>query len=152
MIHFEPVTRDSLYIISEIVNSNDHYNKMENGHSERTEEELLKEFFDCKDHHLFIKADDTYIGLLSYLDPNPKDETPWIGLFMIHKDYQGFGYGTMAYIAFEEKWKQEGKNKIRLGVLEQNTKAKTFWESHHYRYYKTAQLKGNTVLCYEKNR
>ena len=42
MISFEPVTADTMYIVSEIINSNEAYNVLENGKKERSEEELLK--------------------------------------------------------------------------------------------------------------
>lgn len=151
MINLEPITEDTLYIAKEIANSNEVYNKLENGNTNRTDEEIRKEFIGTESEHFFIKADDTYIGILSYLHINPKDQTPWIGLFMIHGDYQGFGYGMAAYNHIEQHLLSQGKNKIRLGVLEKNDGAKRFWENNGYSFYKISSLNNNTVYCYEKN-
>ncbi|WP_050614550.1 GNAT family N-acetyltransferase [Bacillus testis] len=150
MITFEPLTEQTLFIAKEIVHSNADYNLLEHGKAERSEAEIAKEFLEGRDSHAFIKADDTYIGLISFLDINPKDSCPWIGLFMIHKDYQGYGYGTQAYFQFEEEWRQQGKEKIRLGVLVNNTAGKRFWEGLGYLRYQTASVNGKSVDCYEK--
>jgi RimJ/RimL family protein N-acetyltransferase len=150
MITFEPINEDTLYIAKEIVNSNKEYNILENGNPLRTDDEIKEEFCDRKCEHVFIKADDTYIGVISYLHSNPNDHTPWIGLFMIHHDYKGYGYGSLAYYALENIMISEGKTKVRLGVLEKNTSAKKFWERLGYSFYKKATLKLKNVDCYEK--
>ncbi|MGL4522520.1 MAG: GNAT family N-acetyltransferase, partial [Bacilli bacterium] len=77
---------------------------------------------------LYIKLDDTYIGLINYTKEAPTDGYPWLGLLLIHGDYQGYGYGTNAYFHFQEQLKQQGITTLHLGVLETNTRARTFWE------------------------
>ena len=57
---------------------------------------------------VFIKLDDTYIGVMDYLMENPKDQCPWLGLLMIHADYQGFGFGTQAYSLYESEMRERG--------------------------------------------
>lgn len=151
MITFEPISEESLYIAKEIVNSNAEFNILENGNKVRSDKEIREEFIDGISEGVFIKADDTYIGVIAYLHNNPKDQTPWIGLFMIHNDYKGFGYGSIAYNEFEAKMKAEGKIKLRLGVLEKNTRARRFWERNGYVFYKKSKLGLNNVDCFEKN-
>jgi len=150
MIHFEPITEDTFYIAKEMINSNKNYNVMENGIPTRTDDEIRKEFYDPKTKSLFIKADDTYIGIVNYLPINPKDDTTWIGLFLIHEDYHGYGYGSMAYAALEEMFYQDGIPKLRLGVLEKNEGAKRFWERNGYLFYTSSKMNGTDVDCYEK--
>ena len=108
MISFEPITADTMYIVSEIINSNEAYNVLENGKKERSEEELFKEYMNEKTDSYFIKADDTYVGVIDYMKQNPNDDHPWIGAFIIHSAYHNFSFGTQAYLAFEEKLKEEG--------------------------------------------
>ncbi|MGN1402221.1 MAG: GNAT family N-acetyltransferase [Bacillus sp. (in: firmicutes)] len=152
MITFETITDKNIYIAKEMVLSNAEYNKMENGNKHRSDKEIQQEFSGTGDRkHLLIKADDTYIGLASYLPYNPKDGHPWLGLFMIHRDYQGFGYGTTAYFALEEKLAAEGLKTIRLGVLGNNERAKTFWERNGFRFYKIGEHEGKTLICFEKH-
>ncbi|MEK1832332.1 GNAT family N-acetyltransferase [Priestia megaterium] len=55
----------------------------------------------------FIKADDTYVGVIDYMKQNPNDDHPWIGAFIIHSAYHNFSFGTQAYLAFEEKLKKK---------------------------------------------
>ena len=43
---------------------------------------------------------------------NQKDECPWLGLLIIHGDYQGFGFGTQAYALYESDMKR-GLKRIR---------------------------------------
>ncbi|MGM9929810.1 MAG: GNAT family N-acetyltransferase [Bacillus sp. (in: firmicutes)] len=150
MINFEAVTEETFYIAKEMINSNHDYNVLENGSPTRTDEEIRQEFYNENTHSLFIKADDTYIGIIDYMDKNPKDQTTWIGLFLIHNDYHGYGYGTMAYLALEELFIQKNIPKLRLGVLKENNDAKRFWERHGYIFYKTAKVNKNSVDCYEK--
>jgi RimJ/RimL family protein N-acetyltransferase len=153
MLTLEKVTEEYLYIIREIVNSNSVYNELENGKAKRTDEELCEEFFhgDAKRHTYFVKADDTYVGLVEYMECNERDGYPWLGLLMIHRDYQGYGYGTNAYFTLEEELKEKGITKIRLAVIEQHEKAKAFWESLGFSFFaKKESTKGIMVDCYEK--
>ncbi|WP_379968383.1 GNAT family N-acetyltransferase [Ectobacillus sp. sgz5001026] len=151
MFTLETVTKSSLYIVKEIVNSNEDYNKCENGRSTRTNEEIYKEFIHENPNlrTSFIKVDDTYIGLVETMDE--KDGYPWLGLFMIHRDYHRFGYGTNAYYFIEEMLRKQGKVKLRLGVLQNNEKAKLFWKHVGYTHYaRKRSNKGMVVDCYEK--
>ncbi len=150
MIHFEPMTEKTLYIAKEMMNSNSAYNILENGHPTRSDEEIQKEFNRPKTVSLLIKADDTYIGVVNYMPKNPTDNHTWIGLFLIHGDYHGFGYGTMAYAALEELFHQDEIPTIRLGVLENNTGAKRFWERNGYVSYQVTKWNNKNVQCYEK--
>ncbi|WP_042349161.1 GNAT family N-acetyltransferase [Bacillus massiliigorillae] len=150
MITFEPITEETLYIAKEILNSNHDYNILENGSPNRSDEQVKEELQNDRSTSVFIKADDTYIGVIDYLLINPKDQTTWIGLFMIHNDYHGFGYGLMAYTAFEEVIKTDSTPKLRLAILEKNIIAKNFWERVGYSFYDKGKVKENIVDCYEK--
>ena len=150
MINFEPITKETIYIAEEIIRSNSVYNILENGVSERSTEEIEKQFLNPNTYSFFIKADETYIGLIDYMEKNPKDDTTWIGLLMIHQDYQGYGYGTMAYFELENHLKKLHIPKLRLAVLEKNTNGHHFWEGIGFTKYGQKEKDGNVLLCYEK--
>jgi RimJ/RimL family protein N-acetyltransferase len=151
MISFEPITQETMYIAMELLNSNKQYNRLENGQELRSMEEVRAEYGNEKTISLFIKADETYIGLIDFMEMNEKDGYPWIGSFLIHEDYHGYGYGTQAYFHFEQ-WLTERKvTAVRLGVLQQNERGRTFWERAGFRYYATKPLGHNQVDCFEKS-
>ena len=150
MITFEPITEETLYIALELLNSNDEYNRLESGEATRTIEEVRAEYMNEKTTSLFIKADDTYIGLIDFLDKNEKDGYPWIGSFIIHQDYHGYGYGTQAYFHFEQWLMEKGVSTVRLGVLQQNKRGRSFWKRAGFHYYTTKTLGQNEFDCFEK--
>lgn len=150
-IHFEQITPKTIYIAVEIVNSNPSYNQLENGKEKRTLRELEKEFLSLKTKSMFIKLDDTYIGIIDFMEKNPRDQLPWIGLFMIHRDYQSYGFGTQAYMKFESNLQSQGIRMVHIGVLIRNLKAKTFWELLNFKPYKVIKMQnGQEIICYEK--
>ncbi|TYR80534.1 GNAT family N-acetyltransferase [Priestia megaterium] len=150
MISFEPITKETLYIAFELVNSNAAYNQLETGQETRSNDEVGSEYMQKNTNSLFIKADDTYIGLINYMKENPKDGYPWLGSFMIHSAYHGFGYGTQAYVVFEQYLTEQGISRLRLGVLQQNARARAFWERLGFSFYATKPLVNNVVDCFEK--
>lgn len=155
MVTFEKITEEYIEVIVEITNSNQNYNLMENGSPTRTKDELFKEYFQSTNQSetYFIKLDDTYIGLIDFLILNPRDGFPWLGLLMIHGDYQGYGFGTNAFVLFEEQIKsRENIDALRLGVLIDNHQAKEFWKSHGFSYVENKKnTDGIEVEVYEKD-
>src|SRR4051794_30734741 len=100
-VQFEEITKETLYIALEIINSNPLYNVLENSKDKRELADMEEELLNPVSTSVFIKLDDTYIGVIDYLMENPKDQCPWLGLLIIHGDYQGFGFGTQAYALYE---------------------------------------------------
>ncbi|EKN65943.1 GNAT family acetyltransferase [Neobacillus bataviensis LMG 21833] len=150
-IHFEEITEETLYIVIEIINSNPEYIQLEHGKERRTLEEVKEDLLNGKTKSLFIKFDDTYIGIIDYLLLNEKDQCPWLGLLMIHADYQGFGFGRQAYFIFEKEMVEKGLRVLRIGVLKENHTAQRFWRSVGFEYFKTARSNhSNEVDCFEK--
>jgi RimJ/RimL family protein N-acetyltransferase len=150
-VHFEEITKETLYIALEIVNSNPEYNVFENGNSTRALSDIEGEFLNTNTTCAFIKLDDTYIGVIDYLMENPNDLYPWLGLLMIHRDYQGYGFGAQAYALYEKEMQKRGLERVRIGVLKENTKANHFWASLGFLYIKTASWQnGKEIICYEK--
>lgn len=151
-VHFEEITKETLYVALEIINSNSEYNIVENGRAQRELAEMEDEFLNPATSSVFIKLDDTYIGVMDYLMENPKDQCPWVGLLVIHGDYQGFGFGTQAYALYESDMRKRGLVRTRIGVIRENVKSKQFWKSLGFLYIKTAlSEKGKEIFVYEKN-
>lgn len=151
-VHFEEITKETLYVALEIINSNSEYNIVENGRAQRELPEMEEEFLNPATSSVFIKLDDTYIGVMDYLMENPKDQCPWLGLLVIHGDYQGFGFGTQAYALYENDMRKRGLVRTRIGVIRENVKSKQFWESLGFLYIKTALSEnGKEIFVYEKN-
>ena len=147
---FELITEESLKIVLDIVNSNSSYNMIENGNPLRTIKEVNSEFLNpCTESYL-IKHENKYIGVLDFLKNNPKDNHPWIGLLMIHRNYHSMGYGKKAYLFFEVKLIQQKFNSVRLGVIKSNKNAKGFWKSLGFKFYDNSEWGGKVVGCYEK--
>ncbi|MEW9051001.1 MAG: GNAT family N-acetyltransferase [Neobacillus sp.] len=150
-MYFEEVTKETLYIALEIVNSNQSYNVFENGIPTRTLSDIDDEFMNPNTTSVFIKLEDTYIGVIDYLMENPKDNCPWLGLLMIHGDYQGFGFGAQAYALYENEMRKRGVKSVRLGVLSENLKAIQFWNSLGFLYIKTESNDNcKKILFFEK--
>ncbi|MCT8138182.1 GNAT family N-acetyltransferase [Anaerobacillus sp. CMMVII] len=151
-ITFEEIREDTLYIALELVNSNLAYNVLEHNKETRTLEELKEELLNDQTKSMFIKLDETYIGLIDYLMKNPKDNFPWIGLFLIHSDYQGYGFGSGAYFRFENEILKPETKIVRIGILKENKIAKGFWESQGYQYDQTIVTEQDKVVfCYQKS-
>ncbi|MFN7250123.1 MAG: GNAT family N-acetyltransferase [Anaerobacillus sp.] len=148
-ISFETITEETLYIALEIINSNPEYNLRGYNKELRSSEELRLELLNDNTISAFIKLDDTYIGIIDYLTNNPKDNYPWLGLILIHRDYQGYGFGSLAYTLFETEYLKS--DVIRIGVLKENVNARSFWEGKEFIYYQTVvNDRGKEVDCFEK--
>lgn len=147
---FYPVTEDLLGIVLEILNSNPRYNLLENGNPTRTVEEARNQFLNQNTESYLIYLEDKYVGIIDFLSNNPKDNCPWIGLLMIHGEYHSRGCGKRAYNLFAEKLKQQGYEKVRIGIMQENTSAKKFWTALGFRFYANKQWQGKTIECYEK--
>lgn len=151
MVSFESITTDTLEVALTIVNSNPTYNRLENGRTTRSLEEITEDFLDPKTVSLLVKLENKPIGIIDFLKENPNDHAPWLGLFMIHGDYQSLGYGRKVYDSFEEKLNEYGLKHVRLGVLQQNESARRFWETLGFKLYKESLWEGKAIYCFEKS-
>jgi RimJ/RimL family protein N-acetyltransferase len=84
------------------------------------------------------KQDGAPIGTAEFLDENPSDGHPWLGLLLIRGDLQGQGYGSEAldvlldYFGKERCWPI-----VRLAVKQQDQRAMRFWQRHGFTPFKT---------------
>ncbi|HOB09556.1 MAG TPA: GNAT family N-acetyltransferase [Limnochordia bacterium] len=112
--------------------------------------EAKSQFLNQNTESCLICLENKYVGIIDFLESNPSDNCPWIGLLMIHGKYHRKGYGNTAYNLFEEKLKQHGYNKVHIGILTDNVGAKRFWTSLGFRFYTYKLWQGKTIECYEK--
>ncbi|MFI1170184.1 GNAT family N-acetyltransferase [Streptomyces melanogenes] len=68
-------------------------------------------------------------GVVSLLHEHPKDGCPWIGLLIVHGDQQRRGTGRLLAQLIENRFREQGRDAVRLAVLENNPTALAFWRS-----------------------
>ena len=150
MFTLERVTEGNLDVIREIIHSNPAYNE---NRSMCADEELEYQFVHSVPQReiYFIKADDTYIGLLDYMESSKRDGYVRLNLLMIHGDYQGYGYGTNAYFLIENMFREKGITGLEIAIPKQNKKAKQFWEGLGFVLLGEQQTaNGETIDYFEK--
>jgi len=57
------------------------------------------------------------VGVLDWMDENPNDGSPWIGLIMIHADHQRRGLAAEAIGGLAEHGRSAGWTRLREGVI-----------------------------------
>lgn len=135
----------------EIMNSDTLHNLISKGKEKMTLEEILE------DHHEEIEKERYLImwegreaGILDFTLLNPKDEKPWLGLLVIHLDYQKKGLGQKAYDLYEQMMRNKGLACVRLGCFVENQKGLSFWEKQGFSVYKEIEFEGRPMYCLEK--
>ena len=82
---------------------------------------------------IYLKATGEAAGQADYLAENPDDGLPWLGLLMIAGPLQRQGLGSEAFARLVQHFRDDlGWSRLRLGVLEQNTPACSFWEAQGF--------------------
>ncbi|MGW3661984.1 N-acetyltransferase family protein [Streptomyces sp. NPDC005141] len=69
------------------------------------------------------------VGLVCLLDRHPTDGHPWIGMLLVHGSLRRLGLGRRLTALVEERFRHEGRDGLRLAVLENNPGSLTFWRS-----------------------
>jgi ribosomal protein S18 acetylase RimI-like enzyme len=69
------------------------------------------------------------VGLLCLLDRHPADGQPWIGLLLVDGTLHRQGIGRRLTGLVEERFRNEGRDGIRLAVLENTPVSLAFWSS-----------------------
>lgn len=85
---------------------------------------------------MYRRGDPAPVGVVDFLDPNPQDGYPWIGLLMVRADCQRQGYGTEALEGLLRHGRQRlGWRAVRIGVLAANGAALAWWQRRGFRAY-----------------
>jgi RimJ/RimL family protein N-acetyltransferase len=69
---------------------------------------------------LFGKANGEPAGVLDWLDENPSDGQPWLGLLMIRRDLQRQGLATEAFAGLVDRLRDERIQALRAAVIERD--------------------------------
>ncbi|WP_406368953.1 GNAT family N-acetyltransferase [Streptomyces sp. NBC_00647] len=91
----------------------------------------LREEADTEGCEVLLARDeqDRIVGLLCLLDRHPTDGYPWIGLLLVHGSLRRRSLGRRLAALVEERFRHEGRDGLRLAVLENNPAALAFWSS-----------------------
>jgi RimJ/RimL family protein N-acetyltransferase len=77
---------------------------------------------------LYLRATSEPVGIADYLEENPSDGMPWLGLLMIAGPHQRRGLGTEAFDRLAAHFRDELHwPTLRLGVRADNQPALAFW-------------------------
>lgn len=60
------------------------------------------------------------VGVVDWLDENPSDGKPWVGLLMIRADRQGRGLASETFAGLAEQLRARGLASVRAAVSERN--------------------------------
>ena len=84
---------------------------------------------------LVLVEDDTFIGTASYAKSRWPEQAEWGEIISIYllPEYIGKGYGKQLFQRVLEELKQMGFKKILLWVLEDNVRAKQFYEKFGFK-------------------
>ncbi|MFD3379928.1 MULTISPECIES: GNAT family N-acetyltransferase [unclassified Streptomyces] len=64
--------------------------------------------------------------------PDPADPDPWIGLLLVDAEQQGKGYGRQLAARIEDRFREAGRDAVRLAALDNNPAALAFWTAIGY--------------------
>lgn len=147
LLEFIPIDSENLKEAVSIVHSNAEYNLLEGHVVPPPIDEIREELINDSTTSLLVRLDGEAISIVDFL-PEHTDGSLWIGLLMVRADLVNRGLGKQVYRNLASDY-LSGARTIRLAVLEQNTKAKRFWESLGFRFERTGtSSKGHRVLVY----
>ena len=69
---------------------------------------------------LRLRAGGACVGVLDWMDENPNDGAPWVGLVMVHAAHQRSGLAAEALHGLAEHGRRHGWTRLREGVIEGN--------------------------------
>ncbi len=93
----------------------------EAGHYDRgmLERDLWMSELDSARHTagLFLRDGGACVGVLDWVNRNPDDGSPWIGLVMVHAGHKRRGYGREAVLGLLAQGRSQGWTRVRAGAL-----------------------------------
>lgn len=132
----DPLSKENLFVHEKILNSDPIFLKAAEGKNELTIAEIIQENNDnltLGASFYYINQNNQPIGLINYLPVHPKDGCCWLGLFIIHKDFQQKGVGNESYQLFEKNLLQPTSSRVRLCVQKDNHRGAQFWQKQGYK-------------------
>ncbi|MER5468275.1 GNAT family N-acetyltransferase [Streptomyces sp. NPDC002685] len=91
----------------------------------------LREEADTEGCEVLLARDEQgrIVGLVCLLDRHPTDGHPWIGLLLVQGNLHRRGLGRRLAGLVEERFRHEGRDGLRLAVLENTPTSLAFWTS-----------------------
>ncbi|MEV7975998.1 GNAT family N-acetyltransferase [Streptomyces sp. NPDC086519] len=101
---------------------------------EQVAAELADELANPDVEVLLARAEGLLVGVVVTLarHPDPADPDPWIGLLMVDAGEHWKGYGRRIAGEVEQRFREAGRDAVRLAVLENNPKGLAFWSALGY--------------------
>ena len=90
------------------------------------------------------------IAALDLIDGYPEDDIAFIGFFMLAKELQGQGLGSLISEEICDYLKSIGFKKVRLGIDKDNPQSNHFWKKNGFAVLKEVVKEDGTLLLAEK--
>ena len=91
------------------------------------------------------------VAVMDLLAGYPTDEYAYIGFFMMARDRQGKGVGSLIVDETFAYLHGRGFRKCRLGIDKANPQSNHFWKKNGFKVIKEVQLQEGTVLVAERS-
>jgi GNAT superfamily N-acetyltransferase len=153
MVDFVPVPFNQWEVLHDILNSQPEFLWILRRKKALNQLDILKYLQKSKSMNnqvAFIKKGRHYVGIIDYQWKSPQDGHPWIGLLLIHRQYEKQGIGSEAFARFESMVNEKRKSVIRLGVHEKNDAGYFFWTKQGFAPFKHFILHKNPMIGLEK--
>ncbi|MDZ5470900.1 GNAT family N-acetyltransferase (plasmid) [Bacillus sp. 31A1R] len=137
----------------EIMNSHPYHNLVSEGRKLLTEDDMMEEHEESSElnkERYLIEYVDKYIGIVDFIMKNPRDDKPWLGLFIIHQDWTGKGLSEEAFNVYESLMKSRGIKEVRLGCFVNNERGLHFWKKQKFEIVKEIEFKDKPMYVLEK--
>jgi GNAT superfamily N-acetyltransferase len=145
--------KEMIPIEMEIMNSHPEYNLLADGKRILSQEDLLEEHdegSDLEKERYLLKVGENYIGIIDFIMLNPRDQKPWLGLLIIHRDWTRQSYAEKALTIYEDMMRIRGINEVRLGCFEANSPGLSFWEKQGFTRIKEITYRDQPLWILEK--
>lgn len=153
-LEFEIATAAHFADLLEVYNSNSFFMKLNFGKEQVTIAEVENdhqenEAYACSYAMVMCeRGTKKVVGLAHWLLNNPRDGYPWLGLIMLHKEKQGFGYAKEFLDVLRGWYVENGYRHLRLAILQDNAQILPFYEKYGFRIYDTKEIERyGTVIC-----
>lgn len=98
-----------------------------------------------------FSLDEKLIAVMDLIDGFPREDTGYIGFFMVSVSHQGLGLGSKIITDTSRYLKRIGKRAIRLGIDKDNPQSASFWKKNGFQVLKEhEQNDGRILLLAEK--
>ena len=104
----------------------------------------------ARKHYVGFFDADTLVAVMDLIDGYPDADTAFIGFFMMNKDLQGQGTGTMIVREVLAALRVLGYTAVRLGIDKENPQSNHFWRKNGFTVLREAAQERGIVLLAER--